>query len=111
MKIIGHTRYGYLIEIDPKEIAKITGVGTDDKHLWYGENRYGSGSSAASHPIGTEFHVGKTWDHLQNLLSNEKDRQKIAESLRAAATLIEHTPSPITIPIPAEESARKETAQ
>lgn len=107
MKIIGHTKYGYLIEIDPKEIAKITGVGADDKHQWYADNRYGSG--AISHPVGTEFNVGKTWDHLQGLLSNEKDRQKIAESLRAAATLIENTPSPITPVIEPKEHEERES--
>jgi hypothetical protein len=100
MKVIGHTAYGYLMEVTPAEIAKITGNPKHNQHAAF--NGYGR-PHEENHKIGTEFSVSDTWDHLQRLLKNEPERQSIAESLRAAATLIEHTPSPITIPPPAEE--------
>jgi hypothetical protein len=93
MKIIGHTSYGYLAELNPYEIAAITGNGAHAIHA--------SGSYSyrqTSHPVGTEFAVSETWKHLQALLQNETARANIAESLRAAATLIAHTPSPLTPP-------------
>jgi len=90
VKIIATTVNGYIVEIAPSEIAAITGNQDHDRH--------DSSYSQRGHPIGSEFTVSKTWKHLNNLLSNEKERKQIAESLRAAATLIEHTPSPLTLP-------------
>jgi hypothetical protein len=99
MKIIAHTACGYIAELSPPEIAAITGNSSNNDHAAYsGYGRHGH----ASHAIGTEFKVCDTWKHLGNLLSNEESRKRIAESLRAAATLIEHTPSPIVLP-PTEE--------
>lgn len=95
MKIIGHTAYGYLAELAPSEIAAITGEADNANHQSMG-NRYG----ARNHSIGTEFKVHETWKHLVGLLANETHRKAIAESLRAAATLIDHTPSPLTPPTP-----------
>lgn len=99
MKIIAHTANGYVAEIGPHEIAAITGNDKDNDHASHnGYGRYGH----QTHAIGTEFKVCDTWKHLQNLLSNEASRKRISESLRAAATLIEHTPSPLSIPTPPE---------
>ncbi len=94
MKIIAHTAYGYMAELSPKEVAAITGNGDDDKHASHGSYH----RNGYSHPIGTELRVNDAWKHLQDLLQNEQSRKRIAESLRAAATLIEHTPSPINPP-------------
>lgn len=105
MKVIGHTAYGYLMEITPHEIAKITGNPKDDQHAGFNT---GYARSQDTHRIGTEFKVSDTYDHLQRLLRNEKERQGIAESLRAAATLIEHTPSPITVPPAPEEKQEQQ---
>lgn len=98
MKIIGHTASGYIAEIAPEEIAAISGKPEDSNHQSYA--RYGK-YSAASHGVGSTFNVCDTWKHLQALLKNEGERNAVAESLRAAATLIQHTPSPLT---PAPES-------
>ena len=95
MKIIGHTQYGYLVEMNPLELSHITGKPQDNVHS---SNSRGSYHSQESHKIGTAFNVSETWGHLQRLLKNGDERKRIAESLRAAATLIEHTPSPITLP-------------
>lgn len=92
MKIIGHTQYGYLVEMTEVELSKITGNPKDAVHS---SNNRSSYSQQESHKIGTAFNVSETWGHLQRLLANGKERERIAESLRAAATLIEHTPSPI----------------
>jgi hypothetical protein len=105
MKVIGHTAYGYLMEVTPQEIAKITGKPGDNQHAGFNT---GYSRDQDTHRIGTEFKVSETWDHLQRLLKNEPERQRIAESLRAAATLIEHTPSPITIPPSAETEEAKQ---
>ena len=104
MKITGYTKYGYLVELEPAELAKLTGNFADNRHS--GFSRYGA-PQQENHAIGTELHVSPTWDHVQKLLENEPQRQRIAESLRAAATLIEHTPSPITFP---QEPASTEAA-
>ncbi len=93
MKIIGHTAYGYLVELSPGELSHITGDPKDNQHT--SRNSPYGGKHENSHSIGTTFNVSPTWDHLPKLLTNEPHRQRIAESLRAAATLIEHTPSPI----------------
>jgi len=95
MKITAHTQYGYLIEVSPEEIAELTGNFKDNRHAY--RNRH-TREHQESHEIGTELNISPTWKHIGNLLENEPQRQRIAESLRAAATLIEHTPSPITIP-------------
>lgn len=86
MKIIATTEKGYLVEINPQEVGQLTGV---SDHVEYHNRRFKPGQ---------EFAISDTWSHLRRLLENEKERQRIAESLRAAATLIEHTPSPITLP-------------
>jgi len=86
MKIIARTATGYLCEIAPEEVRSITG---DSDHYSYSNTMFKPGDV---------FEVSKTWGHLQHLLANEKERQRIAESLRAAATLIENTPSPVTLP-------------
>lgn len=91
MQIIGYTRHGYLVEMTEVELSKITGNPKDAVHS-SNNSHY---SSQESHKIGTAFNVSETWGHLQRLLENGEKRQRIAESLRAAATLIEHTPSPI----------------
>lgn len=88
MKIIARTATGYLAEFEPEEIRRITGS--------YDDSAY----SNSKFKPGDVLNVSATYDHLSKLLNNEGERQKIAESLRAAATLIEHTPSPITIPQP-----------
>lgn len=99
MKIIAHTSTGYMAEVQPEELAAITGKHTDNQH----DSRYRYiDPHQRSHAIGTEFKVNDTWKHLQVLLQNEGRRHNIAESLRAAATLIEHTPSPIVIPAATE---------
>lgn len=91
MKIIAHTAYGYMVEMSPTDLSKITGDSKHRVHQSGAQYRHGE----YSHAIGTEFAVSKTYDHLVELLANEDKRKRIAESLRAAATLIEHTPSPI----------------
>lgn len=95
MKIIGKTDKGYMMEVSPEEVSCLTGKSDD----------YGYHNSKFD--VGTEFTISKTWNHLQHLDSNEAERKRIAESLRAAATLIEHTPSPIIIPeTPATEPTK-----
>lgn len=86
MKIIAKTQDGYIAEIDPTEIRRITGSYDDSS---YRNDKFRPGDV---------LKVSDTYDHLAALLQNEKERKKIAESLRAAATLIEHTPSPLSIP-------------
>jgi hypothetical protein len=100
MQIIGHTKYGYLVEMDSHELSHITGNPQDAQHA--GHNSYYGGRHQETHPIGTKFNVSETWKHLKEVLATEQRRKQIAESLRAAATLIEHTPQPIT-PLPVEQ--------
>lgn len=90
MKILAHTNNGYICELAPHEIASLTGNSSDDKRPMTNSNW--------SHAVGTELSVHPTWQHLQSILATERRRKDIAESLRAAATLIEHTPSPIALP-------------
>lgn len=89
MKIIGHTATGYLAEIAPDEVRRLTGNYDDSS---YSNRHFG---------VGHILNVSATWDHLSSLLRNGEERKKIADSLRAAATLIEHTPSPIKTEEPA----------
>ena len=99
MKIVGHTKYGYLIEASPRELSEIAGNSALDAHA--GLSSYGR--SQYSHEIGMTFNISPTWAHLKDILQNEDRRKQIAESLRASATLIEHTPSPITLPEPEQQ--------
>lgn len=97
MKIIGHTYTGYLMEMSPEEIASITGNSKDNAHDT--GRRYNS-SMGPSHSIGTEFKVNEGWKHLQKINETAAERASIAERLRAAATLIEHTPTVMELPEP-----------
>lgn len=92
MKIIAKTATGYLVEIEPREIGRVTGDSNDS--VWHNEK----------FKPGVVLNVSDTYGHLERLLRNGEERKKIAESLRAAATLIEYTPSPITL-LPEEPSA------
>jgi hypothetical protein len=97
MKIIGHTQDGYLVEIKPHEIASITGNPDNDSHQI--NSRYGCGKGT-NHSIGTEFKVNEAWKHLKKINCTTVERSSIAERLRAAATLIEHTPTVMELPEP-----------
>jgi hypothetical protein len=94
MKIIGHTKYGYIAEIDPAEIAAITGDENTNRHAW----RSKTYQTESSHDVGTEFKICDMWRHLNTLSKNERERKGIAEQLRAAASVIELTPSAFTAP-------------
>lgn len=100
MKIIGHTSTGYLAEIDPEEIAAITGKTEDNSHECH--SRYGQ-SGTRNHSIGATFKVCEAWKHLKKISNTAAERASIAERLRAAATLIEHTPVTMELPEPPPE--------
>jgi hypothetical protein len=102
MKIIGHTHNGYLVEITPQEIASITGKPDDDAHQKNGAYGY---TRTTNHSIGAVFHVNPAWKHLQKINESAAARASIAERLRAAATLVEHTPVVMELPDPGPEPA------
>jgi len=90
MKIIAHIPYGYLVAVSAPEMAQLTG---EPKHSRIPEDRYNYGDRL---PINHEMDISKTWDHLRKLQETPEIRRRIAESLRAAATLVEHTPDPLS---------------
>lgn len=90
MNVIGKTRSGYLIEIEPDELDDITGCG----------GRYDNRVLST----GTIFTVCKSFRHLSAIKANEEERKKIAEQLRSMATLIEMIPDAYQSPeIPIEK--------
>lgn len=90
MKIIGVTHNAYLVEMTPRELREISG----------NENADQSWSTPNARLHGATLEVIGTWEHLRRIQSTDTERGKIAESLRAAATLIEHTPLVLTLPVP-----------
>lgn len=102
MTIIAHTATGYLIEVAPDEIAAITGNPRDDSH--HSNSRYGN-PQTRNHQIGAQFRVSPAWKHLQKINESAAARASIAERLRAAATLVEHTP--VVMEIPTETAAEQ----
>lgn len=101
MKIIGHTKYGYIAEVSANEVGFLTGNRADARH---------DSLSGRSHPVGSDLPISESWEHLEGILRTQNQRKQIAESLRAAATLIEHTPDPLTLPVPEESNPSSEVA-
>ena len=93
MKIIAHIPYGYLVAMSVDEMAKIAGKPELSKH----PDAYHHSERAPLLKLNTEVEVSKTWDHLQKIQQSEEARRRIAESLRAAATLVDHTPDPLNV--------------
>ena len=92
MKIAGFTYTGYLVEMTPLELSRVAGDISLNRHM---SMRHSSGDNVS---IGTEVLVNSNWDRLLELAKTEETRKRIAESLRAAATLIENTPKTFTEP-------------
>ena len=87
MKVIAHTGDGYLVEMSPRELAAITGQSTT--------NEYNGKPNVST---GAVMKTKEALDHLDKILNYEEQRKKMAEQLRAAATIIETTPSIMTLP-------------
>lgn len=85
MKITGYTYTGYIVEMTPLELSRIAGNNSLNRHM-------NDRSSIGNVSIGTAVSVNESWDRLTELAKTEEKRKRIAESLRAAATLIENTP-------------------
>lgn len=92
MQIIGRTAYGYIIEASCSDVTSITGSNNSD------------GSGRPTLQAGTQINVHKCWNHINSITQFEERRKAMAEQLRAAATVIETTPSPLTLPEPPTES-------
>lgn len=88
MKIIGLTSTGYLLEAEAYEVSKVSG---QDANIAYGNHQM---------RIGTEIKTVAALDHIQRVINNDAQRKAMAEQLRAAATVLETTPSFMTLPIP-----------
>jgi hypothetical protein len=87
MKIIAKTNSTYFIEATPEDVTAICGLSA--------RNTYDRGLGMS---IGTIIHPQECFAHIRTVTTNLEQRQRIAEQLRAAAAVIETTPSPLTIP-------------
>jgi hypothetical protein len=77
MKIIAYTTDGYIAEVSNQEMQSLTG-----EVEYYNEK----------HKPGTELKLIHAIQHIDVLRAGDENRQRIVDSLRAAATLIENTP-------------------
>ena len=82
MKIIGHTHNTYLCEVSKDEMHELTGV----------LESY----SGHAHPAGNIVNVIPLVKHIKAMEYSVDQRKRAAEALRAAATVIESTPSAFT---------------
>lgn len=102
MKIIGTTHNAYLVAVTPYELLRMS----DHDAVAQSYN------TPNTKLIGCELKLTEIWDHLHGVQQTDKERAKIAESLRAAATLIENTPDTLKYPpTPAPTAAGQETVQ
>ncbi len=97
MKIIGHTEYGFIVEMHHQEMTAACG-----KTSLTSYRDYNSSQEKITHhlPVGTSVGLVEKINHIDKLQENESARKKIAEQLRAAASVIETAPSPFDMPEP-----------
>lgn len=98
MKIVGYTATGYLIEATTRELVQISGDERLDTHPEHWHH-----SKKQTLRAGTEVKIGSVWDHIQKVTSHAETRKRIAEQLRAAATVVETTMDVVDIPAEAEK--------
>ena len=91
MKIIAHIPYGYLVAMSRNELSLLTG---NKEHSRGPDDHYDRGPLLK---INAEVEINETWKDLNKLRATTEERRRIAENLRAAATIIEHTPDPLTV--------------
>jgi hypothetical protein len=91
MKIIGYTKDGYLIEADKYEVQQLTGKEA------YRQSTY---EHPHTLPVGATIKVREAFEHIEKVTRHDDARKAIADQLRAAATVIETTPSVLTLPEP-----------
>jgi hypothetical protein len=84
MKIIAHTHNGYLLECDKEEMEKLTGE-RESRHDY--SKRHGTGGVIRVLPL---------CDHISAMEKTIQQRKDVAETLRAAATIIETTQAVFT---------------
>lgn len=89
MKIIGHTKYGYIIEASVGEVSTLGGRDASARH------DHGPGLS-----VGALIEVHQTFQTLAKIERDSAAIAGIANTLRATATLIESIPNPLTLPAP-----------
>lgn len=102
MKVIATTSTGYLVEASAREISQIAGNDALNVHPsgYYDK---------VAIPHGTKVDVQKMWEHVRQIMKHPDERKRIAEQLRAAATVIETTMDVVDIPAPKEKKqAEKE---
>lgn len=87
MEIVGYTKYGYLVELTPYELASITG---DESHAVH--EKSASGSRRFNHEVGTKFLVNEGWDHIKRVNHTVTERKYVAHTLRKMADTIEAVP-------------------
>ena len=81
MKIIGHTQGGYIVEASDFEMSELTG-----KNCSYNKA-----------PVGQNIDAIKIVRHITAVVNTDQERSVICQNLRAAATLLENTPSVLTV--------------
>jgi len=87
MKIIAKTNSSYIIEATPEDIEAITNQPA--------RNNFDRSLSLS---IGASLHPQECFTHIRAVTTDIEQRKRIAEQLRAAAVVIETTPSPLTVP-------------
>ena len=85
MKIIGTTKFGYIVEISATDMTTLTGISCHNYDQRPGLN------------VGTEIHAKRVVQHIEALIASDGQRKQVAESLRAAATIIERTPTILSV--------------
>lgn len=86
MKIIGKTHNGYIAELSKDEANKLTGI----DEPWSGH----------ALQVGGDIRVVSFSRHIKDLDYTAEQRKQAAEQLRAAAVIIEATPTAFTAPEP-----------
>lgn len=86
MEIVGYTKYGYLVELTPRELASITGDSSQAVHEKAPTGR------GYSHEIGRKFSVNEGWEHIQRIKHTVTERKYVADTLRKMADTIETVP-------------------
>jgi Iap family predicted aminopeptidase len=80
MKIIGKTTTGFLVEITGQEVCRLAGA------------NYERSDGAPNLGLGSVININSMWDHYHKMRNQPTVMQSAAESLRAAATVLEAMP-------------------
>lgn len=100
MKVIGTTRLGYLVEMAPDEVRRLTNDGQPAPAV-FGDR----GVQLRTDLIGKEYDVSKTLSDCDRVFSSDAELKRAADAIRGLANAIEAAAPNIAEPLPEEPSA------